>query len=266
MRVIYVDVLITVNIFIDFFLILCTKRSLHINAPLKRMIFGSLTGGALSLAALAPRLIFPINILVDISGAALIVFVVFGKCRAKTYIKRVAVFFSYSFSFCGITMFFCTVFKPSGAAVYNDVVYFNISPVLLIILTLLCYYILKIINRITKNDIGGGVCNVEINVNNKSISFCARVDSGCSLKEPFSGDYVIVAESEAIENYVPDEKNTRIIPFGSLGGDGIIKGFKPESVKINGICTDNSIYIGICENVIKGDVKALIPAELAALD
>lgn len=263
MRTIYIDVLITVNIFIDFFLILCTKKSLHISASHLRMILGSLLGGVLSLAALAPRLAFGVNLLADVLGAAAIVFAVFGKCSIKTYIKRVFVFFSYSFSFCGIMLFFCQVFKPPGMAVYNDVIYFNISPVVLIILTLLCYYILKLIKRVSKGAGGGGVCNIEIDVKNKKLCFCAMIDSGCSLKEPFSGDFVIVAEKEAIENYVPESNNTRVIPFGSLGGEGIIKGFKPDKITIDGIRTDNNVYIGICENVIKGDVKALIPRELA---
>lgn len=262
MRVIYIDILITVNIFIDFFLILCTKKSLHINASYFRMTLGSVLGGILSLVALAPKLMFAVNLLVDILGAAAIVFAVFGKCSIKTYLQRVLIFFSYSFSFSGIMLLFCSYFKPSGMAVYNDIIYFNISPVLLIILTLLCYYIMKIIKRMTKGTSGGGVCNVEIDVKNKKISFCAKIDSGCNLKEPFSGDYVIVVEKEAIENYVPEDKSTRVIPFGSLGGTGIIKGFKPEKIKINGIMSDNNVYIGICENIIKGDVKALIPGEL----
>ncbi len=264
LRAIYIDVLITVNVFIDFFLILCTKKSLNLNTSYKRMILGSLLGGIMSLLALAPKLIFAVNLIADILGAAAIVFVTFDKCRFKLYVKRVLVYFSYSFSFCGIMIFLHSLFKPKGMAVYNDVVYFNISPVLLIILTLICYYILKIIKRMTKGDCGGDVCNIEIDAEGKTISFCAKVDTGCNLKEPFSGNYVIVAEKEAIENFIPDDNKTRIIPFGSLGGSGIIKGFKPKSVKIDGIQTGNDVYIGICENIIKGDVKALIPAELAA--
>lgn len=263
LRVIYVDVLIAVNIFIDFMLIICTKKFLHIKIKYIRIILGSILGGVLSLVALIPNIIFPINIAIDFFSACFIVLVSFGICNVKTFIKRVAVYFSLAFSFCGIMLGIYTAFKPKGMAVYNDIIYFNISPVLLIILTLVCYYTLYIIQRLTKGVSGSDVCSIEVEINRNPYSFLAKVDSGCNLKEPFSGDYVIVVEASLIDNYSPSEDKSRIIPFESLGGCGIIRGFKPNTIKIDGIQKDNSIYIGICNNVLNGDIKALIPSELA---
>ena len=117
-------------------------------------------------------------------------------------------------------MFLYNAFKPKGMEVYNDTVYFNISPVLLIILTLVCYYILKLTKILTKGGNGSGVCKVEIKV---------------------------------------------IIPFESLGGNGFVKGFPPDKVKIDGKEICKSIYIGICNDVLKGDVKAIIPYELVKI-
>lgn len=227
------------------------------------MILGSILGGILSLVALLPNIIFPVNIVVDIVSASLIILASFGFCSIKTLIKRTAVYFSLSFSFCGIMLGIYTAFKPKGMAVYNDIVYFNISPILLIILTVICYYIQYIIRRLTKGEDGCDICNIEVKINEKLFSFPAKVDTGCNLKEPFSGDYVIVVENLLIDNYIPPNNNSRFIPFESLGGCGIIRGFKPNDVKIDGEQKDNSIYIGICNNVLKGDIKALIPAELA---
>lgn len=263
MKTIYIDVLIAVNIFIDFFLIICTKRFLHIRASYKRMILGSVLGGILSLAALLPHIFFALNILLDVFGAASIVFVTFGKCSLKNYIKRVAAYFSLSFSFCGIMICVYTAFKPNGMAIYNDVVYFNISPVVLIILTLVCYYILKLIKRLTKGVNAIDTCNIEIIVTERVFVFCAKVDTGCTLKEPFSGDYVIVAEKILFDDFTIHENKKRMIPFESLGGTGIIEGFRPDRIKIDGNEINNNIFIGICENILKGDIKALIPSEIA---
>lgn len=261
MNTVYIDVLITVNIFIDFFLILCTRKTLHLVTSYKRMIFGSLCGGAISLIALLPKMMFIINLLADIIGAGIIIFVVFGKCTVKTYIIRIAVFFAYSFSFCGIMIFVYTAFKPKGMIICNDIVYFNISPVVLIILTLVCYYILKLLKRLTKGVIGGGICNVEFVYNESKITFSAKIDTGCNLKEPFSGDYVIIVEKEIISEISICDEKLRIVPFESLGGNGTIKAFKPEELLIDNIKTDD-VYIGICENILKGNIKALIPSEL----
>ena len=72
-------------------------------------------------------------------------------------------------------------------------------------------------------------------------------------------------EENIFDDYVPDETKTRIIPFESLGGNGIVKGFPPDEVKIDGKEICKSIYIGICNDVLKGDVKAIIPYELVKI-
>ena len=59
--------------------------------------------------------------------------------------------------------------------------------------------------------------------------------------------------------------HSAIIPFESLGGNGIVKGFPPDKVKIDGKEIGKSIYIGICNDVLKGDVKAIIPYELVKI-
>lgn len=262
MQTLYIDVLITVNIFIDFFLILCTKKFLNIKASLKRLILGSVLGGILSLVAIFPEIPIFINLFLDLLFAVLIIFVSFGKTSINNFIKRVTVYFITAFIFCGIMIFIYTSFKPKGMEIYNDVVYFNISPILLIILTLACYYILKLTKRLTKGVCGGGTCNVEIYLNGKYITFCSKIDSGCNLKEPFSGNYVIIVEKSLLDYYEPENSNVRLIPFESLGGKGILKGFKPDRVKINGDFIVNDIYIGICENILNGDIKSLIPFEI----
>ena len=58
MKSVYIDVLITVNVFIDFILILCTKKALCINTSFKKMLLASLLGGVQSLIALFPPLPF----------------------------------------------------------------------------------------------------------------------------------------------------------------------------------------------------------------
>lgn len=261
MKTVYVDVLVTVNIFIDFLLLVCTKRFLNIKAKLIRVILGSLLGGVLSLSALLPKIPIGVNIALDIAFAALIIFVTFGRTGLKNYIKRVAVYFAASFIFCGIMIFVYTAFKPNGMGIYNDVVYFDISPVLLIILTLICYFILRLIKRLCKGDSAKSVCRVELEANGEKAEFSAIVDTGCNVKEPFSSDYVIIAEKSLVDKVNFDESRFRIIPFDSLGGSGILKGYKPDIVRINGKEAEN-IYIGISDGVIKSETKAIAPYDL----
>ena len=263
MKSVYIDVLIVVNIFIDFFLILCTKQCLHLKSSYIRMILGAIAGGALSLTALLPTLLPILNLLINISGIIIIILITFEKCTVKCFIKRVTVYFAFSFIFCGIMIFVYTIFKPKKMEIYNDVIYLDISPILLIILTLICYYILNIIKRLTKGVNGFETCNIEIIVNQKQFNFIAKIDTGCNLKEPFSGFDVIIAENDLFGGYCPKEYNMRLIPFTSLGGKGVINGFRPDEVIINNKSLGNEFYIGLCKNIMKGDIKALISTETA---
>lgn len=262
MNSIYIDVLITVNIFIDYFLLILTKKIIGANVKYLRIIIGSIVGGIISLTALLPVLPFGLNILSDFIATMLLIFITFGKCEIKTYIKRVLVFFALSFAFGGLMIFIYLSFKPKGMGIYNDVVYFDISPILLIILTLVCYYILLLVKKLTKTVYKSDVHNIEIKINDKSYIFSAKLDTGCNVKEPFSGKSVIVAEKEVFEDFVPDKTKVRVIPFTSLGGSGILQGFCADSIIIDGKAVDNSVYIGICENIFKGDIKAIVPSEL----
>lgn len=262
MRTVYVDVLMTVNLFIDFILIVCTKQFLHIRAGLCRMILGSVLGGILSLAALLPRIPIGLNIVLDFVFAAAIIFTAFGKTDVRQFIKRTAVYFSFSFSFCGIMIFVYTSFRPKGMEIYNDVIYFNISPILLIILTLVCYYVTRLFRRLTQGEVHRQVCNVEIFFGSSRAAFCALIDTGCEVKEPFSGLPVIIAERSCFETNPLEDNKFRLIPYSSLGGKGILKGFRPARVTIDGKEIANDLYVGLCEDVLKGDIKSVVPYEI----
>ena len=262
MRTVYVDVLAAVNLFIDLLLLLCTKRFLKLRASLKRLVLASAIGGVLSLAALLPPLPFWLNLPLDALGAALLVFAAFGKTDFKSFIKRTAVFFAASFSFCGVMVFVYTAFRPKGMAVYNDVVYFNISPLLLIILTLVCYYTMRLLQKLTKGRVGHTLCSVRLTAGGKAAEFCAMIDTGCDVKEPFSGKPVMIVERSCLEAFELANFQKRIIPFHSLGGKGILEGFQAESAEIDGQALTEAVYIGVCENLLKGDVKAIVPYEI----
>ena len=258
MTTVYVDVLITVNIFIDFLLILCVKKLLDVRASLLRVILGSLLGGVFSLAALLPKLPFGLNLLSDLVFAALIVLTSLGFGGLRVFLRRVAVYFGLSFAFCGLMVFVYTTFHPKGMEIYNDTVYFNISPFLLIILTLVCYYTTRLLKRLTRKS----TCHIEISVDGTETSFLAVVDTGCTVKEPFSGDYVIIAEEEILRDLHLRDDTIRIIPFESLGGKGILRGYRADSVRINGKRLDSDVYLGVCENILTGEIKALAPSGL----
>ena len=262
LQTVYVDILFVVNCFIDLMLLLCVGRLLHLRTKPVRLLLAALTGGGLSLWALLPPLPALLNLLPDLLGAALLVLVAFGKAPPKRFAVRAAAFFSVSFSFCGLMVFVCTVLRPKGLAVYNDVVYFNISPFVLIILTLICYYMLLLLKRITKGAAGKQICTVTLRCGGKEAVFRALADTGCQVREPFSGEYVIIAERCCLAELPLLNFSKRIIPFESLGGAGCLEGMRAEEILIDGREISNRLYIGVCEDVLQGEVKAIVPYEI----
>ncbi len=262
MQVVYVDVLVVVNVFIDLMLLLCVSRLLHLRPRPLRLLLGGLTGGALSAVALLPPLPPLLNLPLDLLGAALLTLVAFGKTAPKRFLVRTAALFSVSFSFCGVMLFVCGVFRPKGIAVCNDVVYFNISPIVLIILTLMCYYVLLLLKKLTKGTAGKPVCTVTLRCGGKETVFRALIDTGCRVREPFSDEYVIIAERSCLQDFSLLESSKRIIPFESLGGAGYLEGMQAEQVLIDGREVTNRLYIGVCDGVLQGEIRAIVPHEL----
>lgn len=267
MQTVYVDILIFLNIFIDFFILFCVKNFLHIKVSLKRLILGSACGSLFSLCALMPPLPVLVSLLYNGCSAAVTVFVTFGKSKMHIFLKRVCAFYVISFLFGGIMIGIYQMFKPKGMVILNNTVYFHISPVILVILTLICYFILYAIKRILNSRSKDyRVFSVQVLYDKETVCFKAKLDTGCSLTEPFSGAPVIIAEKELFDHVkIPDEK-MRIIPFKSMGGEGTLRGFKAEKVLLDGKAANQDIYIGLCENILTGEIHALMPDEIAGVD
>ena len=54
----------------------------------------------------------------------------------------------------------------------------------------------------------------------------------------------------------------RIVPFESLGGAGYLEGMQAEQVLIDGREVTNRLYIGVCDGVLQGEIRAIVPHEL----
>lgn len=267
MQTVYVDVLIFINIIIDFFILLSVKTVFNIDVTYKRLVISSIIISLFSLIALLPQINFFLNIFFNILFAVASVFICFGRCSTANFIKRVCCFFAINFIYAGIMIVVYMLFKPDKMAIINNVVYFDISPLLLIILTLCCYIILYIFKRIIgKQGIMEKICKVHIKLNDKSYCFFGKVDTGCDVKEPFSGDSVIIVEKSVFKDLKIDENNYRVIPYSSLGGEGILMGIKVQEVIIDGSKIEKDIYIGLCENILNGEIKSLIPNDIFGVD
>lgn len=270
-QVIYIDVLICVNLVINYFLILATSKFLYLRLKRLRLILGEVLGAVYSLYILLPDYPVFVSLIVRLFMATTIMGAVFGFKNFKILAKSVAYFFVVSFLFSGIMFGMWYVFRPKGMAINNGVVYFNISPLLLIASSLVAYTVIEVTNRILeKKENKNLVCSVLVKVGERQVDFMAKVDTCNSLREPFSNLPVIVASEEVLKPVLPQDFQSfikenemqnfeskkdfkiRFIPFQTVSGEGLLPAFKPDTIKIKNDF-EKEAYIAVCSKEVLPD-------------
>lgn len=256
----YVDILFIVNFFITYLLLLVTKLFMKTDVKAYRLIFSSALGGLYSLVILFDELNFFISAIGKLLISVLIVFISFGFVRLQRFLKAIGFFYLSNMVFLGVILGVWLLFKPNGVIIKNNCVYFDISARALLISALLAYLIsfaaVKIYNRtIGKNEI----YSLTIIKNNQEVHLFAFADTGNKLKEPFSNYPVIIVDNKKFQF-----EAERLIPFNTVGGDGVLNGFKPDNVIISSgkkmIKTDK-VYIAL-SHIESKDFSAIINPEL----
>lgn len=258
MTVIYIDVLFVVNFFITLLLLLISSKFCKRDEKIWRSVAASFVGGVYSLIILAPNLSFLASLFGKLTAACIMILIAFEFRGMKNYIKEVAVFFFVNLLFLGVIIGLWFIFKPKGVAINNAAVYFDVSARQLLITAFFAYIISSVIIKIYNNKISKQelYCVAVLN-GNENVKFFAFADSGNNLKEPFSDFPVIVADKALFENTACP----RIIPFSSIGGEGVLYAFKPDKVKISsshGECEINDVYIALSDWVKKGEYQGII--------
>lgn len=282
-QVLYVDILAAVSLFVNYFILAATSKFLCIKPKTLRLIIGEILGAIYSLYIFFPEPHPLISFAIKLFMAATMIGVVFGIKNFKLFIKALTCFYLMSFAFSGVMFFIWCIWKPNGMTINNGVVYFNISPIILIISTLISYTAIEIIGRITgKKENKNRWCEVNVQLNGKKILLKAKIDTCNSLREPFSNLPVIVTRQNTVASLLPEdislkinsdeeyEKNiflkpnlkTRIIPFRTVSGEGLLPAFKPDFISTsNG--TKKQAYIAVCpDKILPKETPALMNPEL----
>ena len=283
-QTIYIDILIAVNLFINYILLLLTAKFLSLKWKSIRLVFGEILSGIYSLYILFPETNLFLSILVKLIMSITIVWCVFGFKSLKSFIKITLCFYAINFLFSGIMLGLWILFRPSSMEMNNGVVYFNISPLVLIASTIVSYFIIEIFYRIIgKNHIKNSFYEIKINIEDSPVKLRAKVDTGNILREPFSNLPVIIVRKSTAEKIIPPKllglldnyyQNTnnissyevkypiRMVPFKTVAGRGVFPAFKPKNI-INPEGILKKAYIAICpDRTLSEEIGALINPEL----
>lgn len=257
LKCVYADVLMIVNIYLTYFFIKILSLIFHIKAKARRIAFGSVIGGISSLLILLPINDLIITLLKLI--AVIIIILVCGFAKDKyDMLKFSLTYILVNIVFTGLCFAVWKLTRGKMIYVKNFTVYFDVSLILLIIVTILVYFIMTIadyflINRRNQT----GVYKISFNLFNKDYSFEGIVDTGNNLYDYFSGRSVIICKSNELvglyNELLNQNVNTgfRLIPFSTISGGNLIPIKSMKEVKItdgSGKSKNVRVCIGIIES------------------
>lgn len=266
--VIYADILIVINIIINYLLLRASAAVTACEFKPLRFLAASALAGVFSLIIFADNLPVWLSVIIKILFLTIMVAIAFGAKSVKAYTKYFAAFFISNFVFAGIMLAVCTFLLPNGAMYKNGVVYFDIDILTLTISAIVCYIILSLLSRLTRSRVPPKcIYDIRITAGEKSVEGKALFDSGNTLCDCFSGKPVIIAEEEFVENLydksnLSDMKNFRLIPFTTIKNGGALPAFMADEVEIeiNGSpARAKEIYIAVTDKkIVSGGYSALL--------
>lgn len=254
--VIYIDVLIFTNTIIDYCILTTTKKFLHIKVSQIRIILGAIAGGVSALCVFFDISSNLLSLLVKFVITVIMCTISFLHTDIKQYVKCAFATFAFSVMFSGLMTLLYQTAKPKNMAIVNDIVYFQIEPAVLIIISIVIYAVLTIVQRVLKTDITNTIVNVKMFVGGIEYNCIGKIDTGSSVVEPFSGAPVIIAEKKLLNNV--NLNKPRIVPYKGLGKSSIMYAVKADKVAIDKKEINKDIYIGIYDGEIDKQIKAII--------
>ena len=263
--VVYADVLILVNFIVDYFLIKLTAGITKTYIKIFRMVTAAFIGSLFSLYIFLPQLNAFLEILLKFSASVVTVFIGFGFGNTKRFLKNIITLFSVTFGFAGAMIGIWYIFKPTGMVINNSVVYFNISPIFLIVFSVLGYFISFFIRRIfAPQSVSAKLCKIEIEIKGKKAETNALIDTGNALSDPFGSSEIIIADKSVLDGILnEDEKENRYraVPAVTVSGTEILDGFRCDRAKIFGEGTPVILerpIVAVSATRIVGEYKAIV--------
>lgn len=237
--IVYADVLIFLNLIVDYFLLLLTSKILNCHPKLYRIIISSIIGGISSLYIFLPKQ----NILIDFSYkifvSMFLVLICFNFQGIKQFFRNTFVLLLVTCGYCGVIFAFWLCFKPNGLIINNSQIYFNISPVMLVIFSVVGYFIFILLSKLlARNSIFSEKCDIDAFIDNKIINLKAIVDTGNSLEDPFGKSEIIIVDKSKIDELsfnLEDKKyklRYRILPCSTVSGYDSLEGLRCDKAII----------------------------------
>lgn len=273
--VVYADVLLVLNWWIDFLLLLGVRYLVGEGSPSWRLALGALAGSLSCFVLFLPPLPVWLSLLLKLLTAAAMIRLSFRWRDRRLFMRQLLWLFGLSAGLAGVSGALYFFAAPPGFYVFNGVVYYAAPPLLLVGLTVACYGLLWALDKFLRRRAPAGRCyTVQVFHDGRRVRFLCLYDSGNHLTEPFTNRPVLVAERVVISELLPvpasaEELETadaawRLIPYDTLGGTGLLPAFLPERVTVKAGGTERQVdcYVAVCDRLGRGEYRGLLGTAL----
>lgn len=274
--VVYADVLLIVNLFVNYALLLCSSMIMKKHTQRLRILLGAAIGAFYGFVVFLPELPSLAEFALRFAATVLIVLGAFGYKNFPSFLRSFFTFFAVSFAFGGIMLVLWVTVAPIGMIYNNGAVYFDIDLAVLAISTVVSFAVVSLIAHFTaRRAPKDSVALVKISYKGKEVKLTALVDTGNSLCETFSGYPVVLGEAESLEKIMPDAVRSfidgddvssspemRLVMHKTVSGTGVLPVFRPDYIEVKSVShriKTSEVYVAVTKNTLaRGEYEMIL--------
>ena len=235
--VVYADILVILNLIVNYFLLLAVKSFLKLQTKTYRLILSAAFGGISALYIFLPQSFILSEILYKLIICLVMAFLAFGYKNLSAYLKASGTLFGVTCLYAGVMIAVWRIFKPSGMVINNSVIYFNISPLILICFTVAFYLLFTILlNIFSATAKNAERCQITLSADNTTVNCEAN-----SVVDIFGKSEVIIADRSVYYSLFGNlnlntddnlKKRYRVIPCSTVTGADTLEGYRCDKADI----------------------------------
>lgn len=274
--VVYADVLLIVNLFVNYVLLLCSSMIMKKHTQRLRILLGAAIGAFYGFVVFLPELPSLAEFALRIATTVLIVLGAFGYKNLPSFLRSFFTFFAVSFAFGGIMLVLWVTVAPIGMIYNNGAVYFDIDLAVLAISTVVSFAVVSLIAHFTaRRAPKDSIALVKISYKGKEVKLTALIDTGNSLCETFSGYPVVLGEAESLEKIMPDavrafidgddvssSPEMRLVMHKTVSGTGVLPVFRPDYIEVKSVSHSiktSEVYVAVTKNnLARGEYEMIL--------
>lgn len=262
---VYLDILLFVNLIINGVILFACTRLTGAKTSFGRFAMADTFISVYGLAVCLPPISFTLCTAIKSLAAVIVSMIAFKTKSFRSLLKNTCIFLFCSFCYVAVLMSIQYLpFCKNSIYIQNSEIYFNISVPTLLIAALFLLLATTVASRISASRKPvNAFCDCTVHVSQKQVNLRCFRDSGNMLKDPITGDPVMIAEKTILKEIIPHvlKTRTRMIPYHTADGKtGIMTAFRPDSVKIDG--EEKKILIAVSDTRLGDEFNAIIGTKI----